>query len=741
MIEVTLKLKIALLHTKQIQLAADTYDQIAYWRIMAKQGKLACPHCGQSMKIVAGISSEPHFLHNADLPDCQAGEASVALAMAETAAAQVVNHDYRKRLVPRKTIQQLVNQTEEPLHPEQERAVHTTEGPLLILAGAGSGKTRVMTTRAAHLIHEKGVDSRSLMMVTFTTKAAEEMKHRLRGQLTAAQLNGPITGTFHSIFYKILLHERPGEWDPQRLLKQDWLKLRLLRESGLLAQVDPPLTSEAEMTQALSIISRWKNEYLLPEHLSMRPANTAEEQTALALYPLYEEAKKRSGWFDFDDMLIGCYQLLRSDESVRSRYQKRISYLMIDEFQDINRVQYETVKLLAAPENNLCVIGDDDQSIYGFRGSNPQYILGFSDDFPNAVTITLEVNYRSRPSIVGLGYSLIGNNQARHAKKIKSFHGDDGENFLFYPDDEEEQASRITDEISHQLSQGVLADQIAILFRTHESARPVVERLWEAKIPFAFTGEEEPFYRKQAVRWALGYLRLALNQDDADALRDILPTLYIAASQWNAIRSQAIVDDVPVAQALPKLPGLKSFQKAQLKDFLAILAEVPKLTPAQALEFIYEDGKLREYVKKKNKERPEQETQAATDDLQQLYGSAKRHETISDFLQFISQQMNRDRSSARQNTEPSVQVMSIHRAKGLEFDTVFLLDLVEGSLPHEYALDELRRGKRDALEEERRLMYVAITRARHQLFVGIPQERFGRKTRVSRFIKEMAGLS
>lgn len=732
-------MKTALLENKQIQLIADTYDQLAFWRIMAKQGKLFCPQCGQPLQLVAGISSEPRFIHGTDASEC-AVQDSASLAVAEAAAAQVQAPDFRKRLVPRKTIQQLAVQTEEPLHPEQARAVQTADGPLLILAGAGSGKTRVMTARAAHLIHDKGIDSRSLMMVTFTTKAAEEMKHRLRGQLSPAQMNGLITGTFHSIFFKILLHERPGDWDAQRLLKQDWLKLRMLRESGLLAQLDTPMTSEAEMTQALSIISRWKNEYLLPEHLSMRPADTYEEQAALALYPLYEEAKRRAGWFDFDDMLIGCYELLRSDKTVLRRYQQRIRYLMIDEFQDINRVQYETVKLLAAPENNLCVIGDDDQSIYGFRGSNPQYILGFSDDFPHAQTITLEVNYRSRPSIVSLGYSLIGNNQARHAKKIKSFHGDEGENYLFYPDDEEEQASRITDEISHQLSLGTSANQMAILFRTHESARPVVEHLWEAGIPFSFTGEEEPFYRKQAVRWGLGYLRLSINPDDADALRDILPTLYIGASQWNAIRSQAILDDVPLVQALPRLPGQKSFQKAQLNGFLAILRELPKLTPAQALAFIYEDGKLREYVKKKHKERPEQESQTATDDLHRLYSSAKRHLSIADFLTFVSRQMNRDRASMRNNSEPAVQVMSIHRAKGLEFDTVFLLDLVEGSLPHEYALDELRKGKKDAIEEERRLMYVAITRARHQLFIGIPQARFGRKTRVSRFIKEMAGL-
>ncbi|MGE5704850.1 MAG: ATP-dependent helicase, partial [Clostridia bacterium] len=372
-------MKTAWLHNQLIALSTDTIQQIPHWRIMAKQGKLLCAECQQPLKLIAGISQEPRFVHAEASPLCQTGSADAlqTLAMQETAAAntqpELNQQAFRKRLLPRKSIQQLANQTQEPLHPEQARAVRTTDGPLLILAGAGSGKTRVMTARAAHLIQELGVDSRSLMMVTFTTKAAEEMKLRLRGQLSAAQLNSLITGTFHSIFFKILLHERPASWDPQRLLKQEWLKLKLLRESGVLTQLDPPIASEAELTQALSMISRWKNEYILPKHLSSYPADSEEEQTARALYPLYEEAKQRSGWFDFDDMLIGCYELLRDDEAVLRRYQQRIRYLMIDEFQDINRVQYETVKLLAAPENNLCVIGDDDQSIYGFRGSNPQY--------------------------------------------------------------------------------------------------------------------------------------------------------------------------------------------------------------------------------------------------------------------------------------------------------------------------------------------------------------------------------
>ncbi|UED77875.1 UvrD-helicase domain-containing protein [Brevibacillus sp. DP1.3A] len=647
---------------------------------------------------------------------------------------------FRKRLMPKKTISHMAEQMrDQSLHPGQQQAVHATEGPFLILAGAGSGKTRVMTARTTHLISDLGVKPNQIMVVTFTTKAADEIRQRIARQLPAGQARELIAGTFHSIFYRMLLHHQPERWDQQRLLKKDWQKWRLMRETGaLLGHDDLATLKETEITEALGIISRWKNEYILPHEVAYREATSDAEKRAIQLYPLYEDTKKKHQWFDFDDMLIGCYEMLRDDPGLLRRYQERITYVMVDEFQDINRIQYETVKLLAAPQNNLCVIGDDDQSIYGFRGSDPQYILGFTKDFPQASTFTLEVNYRSHSSIVSLGYSLIGHNRERWAKDCQSFHREEGDTYLFEPEDEEEQASRIVDEIIHRREQGAILGECAILYRTNESARPILERLSEAGIPFHYTQEEDSFYQRQTVRWTLNYLRLALNPDDTDALKEILSTLYISAEMWNALRSQAIIEDKPILHVLPHLTQLKPYQRKHMQQINEILTACKEVPPAQALELIYEDGKLRDYLKKRAKDR-EDGRERWSDELQQILAASKRHATISDFLAYIDQMARQEKEwrTMRPLPDEAVHVLSIHRAKGLEYDHVFLPDLVEGALPHEYTLDELRKGGSGALEEERRLLYVAITRARHSLCIGIPRERFGRKTRTSRFIAEM----
>lgn len=761
-------MKVAITDRETIVIDETTYERIPAWRLLSAQEKLSCPRCGEPVRLVAGISVDPCFVHITESP-CSGiraedlpQPAETARGLAESAAASSVTvgsfrlpqsraitrqdeqslmqpQRYRERLTPRFSIPSWSRMEEIALHPEQQRAVHRTEGPLLILAGAGSGKTRVMTARTTHLIAEKGVDPRHIMVVTFTTKAAEELKQRLASQLSRQQASSLVTGTFHSIFYRMLMYHQGQSWDQKKLLKQHWQKRRLLQESGILYQTKLSAHKDAELDEALEWISRWKNEHLLPAQVATLSQESEEAQRAGLLYPLYEEAKKRSGWFDFDDMLSGCMQMLTEDQDLLRRYQERIKYLMIDEFQDINRVQYETIKLLAAPQNNLCVVGDDDQSIYGFRGSDPQYILGFTRDYPQAETITLEVNFRSRASIVGLGYSLIGNNRSRWKKEIKAFHAEEGDSCIFYPADEEEQASRIVDEISYQHRTGASLNQFAILLRTNESARPILERMIEANLPFRFIQEEDPFYEKQVVRWALNYLRLSMNRDDAGALREIMQTLYLSQEQWNTLRSQSILDDIPLVDALPRLPDLKGYQRSHLQKVADLLKDLSGCTPAQALELILEDGKLRDYMKKRSKEKTGQAKNRGSDELQQLLATAKRHATIPDFLWHI-QKMGQKEKAWRQlapTLEESVQILSIHRAKGLEFDTVFLPDLVEGALPHEHALDELRKGNARAIEEERRLLYVAITRARRQLCIGIPRDRFGRKTRISRFISEM----
>jgi DNA helicase-2/ATP-dependent DNA helicase PcrA len=776
-------MKHAFLDNKPILLQPETYSRIPFWRMAARQDRIRCPVCASPLLLIAGVTFEPYFAHAEDV-DCsglsleEASGPDWLLVQEQVAAATAVvdkpeevetTEDpmigsfrmpkkrsigksvtvpspapkppiFRKRLTPKKSIQHLAEQKRnESLHPGQQQAVHTTEGPLLILAGAGSGKTRVMTARTAHLIQDKGIEPKQILVVTFTTKAAEEIRQRIARQLLPSQARELVAGTFHSIFYRMLLHHQPARWDQQRLLKKEWQKWRLLRETGVLLGHDDLLAlKENEALDALGVISRWKNEYLLPHDVAYREPESDTEKQAQQLYPLYEEAKRKHNWFDFDDMLIGCYEMLREDSTLLKRYQDRITHVMIDEFQDINRIQYETVKLLAAPYNNLCVIGDDDQSIYGFRGSDPQYILGFTKDFPEAQTITLEVNYRSHSSIVSLGYSLIGHNRERWEKECRSFHHEEGDAYLFEPEDEEEQASRIVDEIIHRQEHGAALGECAILYRTNESARPILERLSEAGIPFHYTQEEDSFYQRQTVRWTLAYLRLAQNPDDSDALKEVLPTLYISHEMWNALRSQAILEDVPILHVLPNQAQLKPYQRKHLQTVMDILTSCRECSAAQALELIYEDGKLRDYLKKRAKNREDGKDRWA-DELQQLLAASKRHATVADFLTYIDQMTQREKEwrTQRPLPEEAVHVLSIHRAKGLEYDHVFLPDLVEGALPHEYTLDELRKGGNAALEEERRLLYVAITRARHSLCIGIPRERFGRKTRISRFVAEM----
>ncbi|MFD2369247.1 ATP-dependent helicase [Brevibacillus sp. GCM10020057] len=778
---------LALFDNKPIALLPENYHRIPFFRMAAQQDRIRCAACASPLRLVAGITFEPYFVH-AQEGSCpgvplEQSPADWLKATEETAAATALAEEadkleaagedaedavmigsfrlpkkraigstvtvpppavkpphFRKRLTPKKTIQHLAEQKfHEPLHPGQQRAVHTTEGPLLILAGAGSGKTRVMTARTTHLIQNLGVEPKRIMVVTFTTKAAEEIRQRIARQLLPGQARELVAGTFHSIFYRMLLHHQPGRWDPQRLLKKEWQKWRLLRDTGaLLGHEDLLALKENEAFDALGVVSRWKNEYILPHEVTLREPANETERLAQQLYPLYEEAKKKHNWFDFDDMLIGCYEMLQEDTQLLRRYQERIAYVMIDEFQDINRIQYETVKLLAAPRNNLCVIGDDDQSIYGFRGSDPQYILGFTKDFPEAKTITLEVNYRSHSAIVSLGYSLIVHNRERWEKECRSFHREEGDTYLFEPEDEEEQASRIVDEIVRRRELGISLGECAILYRTNESARPILERLSEAGIPFHYTQEEDSFYQRQTVRWVLHYLRLAVNPDDTDALKEILPTLYISHEMWNTLRSQAILEDLPILHVLPRLPQLKPYQRKHLQAVADILSSCRECSPAQALELIYEDGKLRDYLKKRAKNREDGKDRWA-DELQQILAAAKRHPTVADLLRHFEQMATREKEwrTQRPLPEEAVHVLSIHRAKGLEYDHVFLPDLVEGALPHEYTLDELRKGGSAALEEERRLLYVAITRARRSLCIGIPRERFGRKTRVSRFIAEM----
>ena len=392
-----------------------------------------------------------------------------------------------------------------PLDHEQMLAATTIDGPLLVLSGAGSGKTRVLTVRTAYMIIDKKIDPRTIMLVTFTAKAAKEMKQRLLSypNMTASLVSQIVSGTFHSIFYKILLFHEPQKWRQDFLLKRDWEKERILKQAGRELGLDE---KEFSYDQALGQIGLWKNSLVFPDDVK---ATDDWLKSCQFLYKKYEAYKSETGYFDFDDMLVGCYLFLKDHPELLMKYQQRFHYFLVDEFQDINKVQYELIKILSHLSKNVCVVGDDDQAIYSFRGSDPQYILQFDQDFPGAKIISLTENYRSSHEIVATANRMIKRNQNRMDKTMHAQHNNGVAPVLFYPYDEEIEATMILTDIQEKLAKGARPGDFAILYRTHSMSRAIFERLAASNLPFVIEKDAESFYQRRVIRGMLAFLRLS----------------------------------------------------------------------------------------------------------------------------------------------------------------------------------------------------------------------------------------
>jgi DNA helicase-2/ATP-dependent DNA helicase PcrA len=622
------------------------------------------------------------------------------------------------------------------LDDNQWKAVQTTEGPLLILAGAGSGKTRVLTTRTAYMLTELNYSAKEMILVTFTAKAAKEMKERMRMYpgIQPAVLNQLVIGTFHSIFYKMLMHHEPVQWAPNNLLKQDWQRQAMIKEAGREIDIDE---KEFAFDQALTQISWWKNHLLAPDQVA---AKDKWEERVAYLYKRYEQMRLAKNLFDFDDMLLGLYELLTNNPRLLKRYQQRFAYVSVDEFQDINKVQVELITMLSERTNNLCVVGDDDQSIYAFRGSDPSYILTFKEQFPNTKMVVLDENYRSTHEIVSSANNVITTNRTRYSKQLYAQTSTHEAPLLFYPFDEEEEATMIITDIKKQLEAGAKPADFAVLFRTNSSARALVERFISSSIPFQLDADGESFYRRKSVRKILSYLRLALNPDDATALSDLLGALFLKQQVIQEVKATSITQDCTFVEALPHIQGLQPFQSKKLSTLPMKFKQLKTKTPIEAITFIEQDMGFTEYVKKQGNEGNKMER--GSDDVRDLKVAAKLHASIQDFLDYIDHMtIKYDEIRFQKTDQNATHLMTIHRAKGLEFKHVYILGAVEGSLPHDYALDAWREGDDKPLEEERRLMYVAMTRAEYNLKISIPIMRRGKKAFRSRFVREVQRMA
>jgi DNA helicase II / ATP-dependent DNA helicase PcrA len=754
-------MKTALFRERRISLQQISREEFQKFYLAGKNGDLQCSVCQEKVQLHLGIRNQPPYFFHTHAPNqiCPEPEETSFRAseyterngfkmpqgrtITETANPEVIikqsmpigaaipftdkNHLENKELPP--YLQELANQGV-ILDENQAAAVVETDGALLVLAGAGSGKTRVLTARTAYMLEVKQINPRCIMLVTFTTKAAAEMKNRLLAYpgIRREQINQLVSGTFHSIFYRILLFHEPAKWAADNLLKKDWQRDKILKDAGKTLNLQE---KEFAYDLALQQIGYWKNNLIMPEEV--KPASDWEKTTA-HLYELYEKLKAEAGLFDFDDMLIGCYRFFKSAPEVLKLYQERFHYFLIDEYQDINKVQYELIKLLSAKHKNVCAVGDDDQAIYSFRGSDPAFLLDFENDFPDSKLVKLAENYRSSHEIVTAANRMISENKVRKPKKMLAQYATGEHPLLFFPYDEEEEAMMIVTDIAEQIAAGANPSDFAILYRTNASSRAVFERLASSNLPFKIDMAAEAFYDRYIVKSTLAFLKVSRNEDDTQGLADILPLLFLKQSLLKDVKAISILEDCSLLEALTHLTTAHSFQQKKLKKVVPLIRGLKTLPPAKAIEKIEKDIGFLDFLKKRGNE--SNQLEKGSDDIKDLKTAAKSFETIDALLAHADHMtaMTKEIKKLSKHFRDAITLSTIHGAKGLEYKCVYLLGAVDGSLPHDYALEAARNGDFSNLEEERRLFYVAMTRAQEQLLISVPENRRGKKAYRSRFI-------
>jgi len=749
-------------YDRLIHLYSDTRSDWQKWHEAGKKGLLACSVCGETVKLYLGIKAKPHFYHVSTSEPCEespsqaAGEAAAAVEYEEkngfrlpksrSISTPIQEISFKQPKIIQTATDTAANlgiadykMTDNYLHAlslsgvqldeSQCNAVTTDKEAVLVVAGAGSGKTRVLTARTAYLIHEKEIDPASIMLVTFTSKAALEMKERLMKypDMTKAVISRIVSGTFHSILYQILLFHEPQKWKRTNLLSSNWQKELILKEIGTELGID---MKEFPFDAALQLIGAWKNSLQFPNEI--KPASDWEEKV-LPLYKKYEETKHNKGQYDFDDMLVGGYFFFLENPQILETYQNRFSYFLLDEFQDINKVQYEWIKLMSQRAKSIYAVGDDDQAIYAFRGSDPKYLLDYEKDFKNAKIIYLKNNYRSTNEIVSSANDIIKANKNRRPKKMAATYTGQSP-LLFYPYDEEEEATMIVTDILEKIQMGAEPKDFAILFRTNTNSRAMFERLSSSSLPFRLEQDSGSFYSRFIVKSMIGYLKLAVDPDDQHAVNSILPTLFLKKSVLQDLKALSILEDCSLADGFTKIKTGFAFQESRLKKIPAAIKRLKSTAPLEAIAYIEKELGFQEFVKKRGNEGNQWDK--GSDDLRDLKVVAKKFGTIAEFVAYTDHMiaMNTELKKQYQDTKNAISLTTIHRAKGLEYKNVYILGAVDGSLPHDYALEAFRNGESLPIEEERRLLYVAMTRSKEELYVSIPMHLRGRKAKASRFL-------
>lgn len=610
----------------------------------------------------------------------------------------------------------------------QDEAIKHGNGPCMVLAPPGSGKTLIVTERTRYLIEESGVRPDQILVITFTRYAAREMKERFE-RLTSGK-NYPVTfGTFHSIFYGIL---KCAYGIGANNLMSEKESSVLLQE--VLDQTDIESTPEVEdeeelVRELLREVGMVKNGLC---HLKDFHSKYLTQDEFAEVFRSYEHQKKELKKFDFDDMLVQCYALFRKKPEILQGWQKRFQYILIDEFQDINRVQYEVIRMLAAPRYNLFVVGDDDQSIYGFRGAKPELMLYMKQEFPSLRTISLTVNYRSTEFITGAAARVILHNDTRFYKRVQSFRGRGQNVHVQEVLDEQEEAQYVTEEIQKKLDQGIKPGEIAVLFRAAVQARMISEILSEHRIPFEMRDYVTNFYRHFIVKDMMAYLQLAAGKRDRSLFLTICnrPLRYLARNSME--NRQVNFED------LRKFYCDKDWMLDIIDQFDVDVRMMKNMAPYAAIQYIRKkigyDDFLKEYA-----EKHQISWKQLMDVMAELEERSKNFKSYDEWEIHIAkytQELEEQQAKARKikgERENKVQLMTIHSAKGLEFEDVFVIHANEGEIPHQKA------EKKDEIEEERRLFYVALTRAKNNLCISYITQKNGNSIKPSRFVEELLG--
>ena len=600
----------------------------------------------------------------------------------------------------------------------QTQAIQHTDGPCLVLAGPGSGKTLTIVNRVKYLIEKHKVRPEEILVVTFTRFAAAEMKSRLC--LVMGKRDLPVTvGTFHGIYYGIL------KWAyrmNQENILSETEKYQILR--GVINKERMEIFDEEDFIQDIAAeIGKVKNNRIpLEEFVSEKCSADAFRN----IYRNYEQHRKELKKIDFDDMLVLCYELFRSRPDVLAQWQKKFRYVLIDEFQDINRIQYDVIRMLAQPENNLFVVGDDDQAIYGFRGADSELMLGFGKDFPNAKQILLGMNYRSTANIVQNSLKLIENNVERYSKKLEA--NREGGSCLHIQEvkDPVEEAEYVIEEIQKCKENGIKEEEIAILFRVHTDARAVVEAMVERKIPFQMKEHLPNIYEHFVAKDIMAYFRLATGARHRQDFLQIMnrPKRYLGRD--SVAGAKVSFED------MRKFYCDKDWMIDRIDQFEWDVKMLMKMAPYAAIQYIRKrigyDDFLKEYAFTHQINRSD-----LNEVLAEIEEAAKAFSSVEEWFAHVEEYTEtlKVKEKERNRPRPGVRLMTIHASKGLEFKQVFLIAANEGRIPYQKAKTDKE------IEEERRLFYVAMTRAKDFLKICYVKIKNGKEVAPSRFVDEL----